>query len=140
MIGNPFLQQDFVPPNTPPPENPIQAASIVPYNLSLYSLGIVLIELWYWKDLRFLKGSLSTGSGTDQDAQIEFFTAFQFAKDLHDEAGERYGEAVRRCIQGLDTRETCLEKEGFKNKVYSDIVRLLEENLEIFSNADYRYF
>jgi len=132
MIENPFLHQSFVPPN-PPLENTIQA-SIVPCNQSLYSLGIVLIELWHWKDLQILQ-SASTGLGTGQDldARTEYFTASQLAKELHDEAGENYGEAVRRCIQGLDTRETSLEKEEFKNRVYSEIIRPLEENLEIFS-------
>ena len=131
IIESPFLYQNFVPhaPVTPPPENSIQT-SIVPCNPSLYSLGIVLIELWHWKDLQCLQGTVSTSSG--QDARAEFFTAFQLAKELHDEAGKYYGEAVRRCIQGLDTLETSLEKEEFKNKVYSEIVRPLEENLETF--------
>ena len=134
MIGNPFLHQSFVPPNAPLPESATQA-SIVPCNQSLYSLGIVLVELWHWKDLQSLHAGVSAGLGTGQDldTRTEYFTASKLAKELHDEAGENYGEAVRRCIQGLDTRETSLEEEEFKNKVYSEIIRPLEENLEIFT-------
>ena len=130
MIAAPFIHQNFVLQNTPSLENSIEA-SIVACNPSLYSLGIVLIELWHWKDLKCLQGSVSTDSG--QDAEREHLAAFHLAKELYDEAGEKYGEAVRRCIQGLDTRETSLEKEEFKNKVYSEIVQPLEDNLEIFS-------
>ncbi|KAF8417858.1 hypothetical protein EV426DRAFT_352996 [Tirmania nivea] len=132
IIENPFLHQYFIPPNTSSTKNSIQL-SIVPCNPSLFSLGIVLIELWHWKDLQCLQRSVSTDSSTGWDARTEFFTALQLAKELHDEAGENYGEAVRRCIQGLDTRETNLEQEGFKNKVYAEIVRPLEENLAIFT-------
>ena len=132
VIDSPFLHRSFAPPNPPLPENTTPAV-IFPCNQSLYSLGIVLIELWHWKDLQ-IQGSASTGLGTgqDSDARTEYFIASQLAKELHDEAGEIYGEAVRRCIQGLDTRETSLEKDEFKNRVYSEIIRPLEEHLEGF--------
>jgi len=137
VIDYPFLHQNFLQPNTADsPSQDAVEASLIPCNQRLYSLGIVLIELWHWKGFECLRRVALPGPGITDNGDgsgNEYFAALRLAKQLYQDAGASYGEAVRRCIQGLDTSETSLENDEFKDKVYSEIVRPLETNLETFS-------
>lgn len=67
---------------------------------------------------------------------MAYMTALNLIDELYDDAGNKYGDAVRRCIQGLDCRETNLEKEDFKKEVHEKIMGPLKENLETFCAGD----
>ena len=53
---------------------------------------------------------------------------------LYGDAGDNYGDIVRRCIIGLDHKETQLENDEFKNEVYLKVLQPLEKHLELFCN------
>ena len=117
--------------NTIEPEGPVGnstdnwASGLVHYgNSMIFSLGIVLIELYYWKPWKVLQGPR-----TKHDALVEL------AEELSERAGQDYQAAVQRCIQGLAQGRRKLEEEEFKKKVYEEIVTPLEEELKTFAKA-----
>ena len=67
-------------------------------NQTLYTLGILLIEVWYGKSIQELQ------TASDLDCQgtpgVSWCTAEHLVEnDLEFEAGKRYSDAVRRCIR-----------------------------------------
>jgi len=106
-----------------------QAKSVMGCNPSLYSLGIVFLELWHWQTFSSLYKS-SAG----RLSELEF--SYHLSEALFEEAGHEYAMAVRRCIRGFEMRETNFEDGSFRRKVYQDVLGLLEENLRTFSKCD----
>lgn len=107
--------------------------SVVKYDPSLVSLGIVLIELHYGMRLEECSGpgvrDKSEVSGADQTRHDIAWNLVDF---IYEDAGYFYAEAVRRCVRGLDHRESSLEKEGFKREVFWKVLCPLETNLRHF--------
>ena len=64
----------------------------------------------------------------------KYIKAQMLIDQLYDDAGGIYGDVVRRCIIGLDHKETQLENEAFKNEAYLKILQPLEKYLELFCN------
>lgn len=81
-------------------------------NRSLFSLGITLIELHYGVHFDALKNDYERQ--LDRNGLIHgigtFQSATRLATMLYDDAGAYYGNAVSRCIKGLESRYTSLEK------------------------------
>ena len=68
---------------------------------------------------------------------LEYCTATRVLEDmLYDDAGDIYGDIVRRCIIGLDRRQNQLEEDAFKDEVYLKIIQPLEEYLKIFCDQE----
>jgi len=126
-LSHPVVHQAFTAPVPPTPQD-LAESLLVRCNKSLVCLGIVLIELCYWKDLH----SLHNGNSGNQGASAEHAIAARMIDQLYDEAGFNYGESVRRCITGLDLRETQLECDEFKKEAYHKIVQPLEMDLMKF--------
>ncbi|RPB29196.1 hypothetical protein L211DRAFT_817538 [Terfezia boudieri ATCC MYA-4762] len=128
-LNHPVVHQAFITPAPPAPQHPAEFL-LVRCNKSLVCLGIVLIELCYWKDLH----SLQNGNAGNRvaDASAEYSIAARMIDHLYNEAGFNYGESVRRCITGLDLRETQLECDEFKKEAYHKIVHPLEVDLVKF--------
>ncbi|KAF8427993.1 hypothetical protein BGX38DRAFT_1234672 [Terfezia claveryi] len=128
-LNHPVVHQAFTTPAPPAPQH-LAESLLVRCNKSLVCLGIVLIELCYWKDLH----SLQNGNAGNRvaDASAEYSIAAGMIDHLYDEAGFNYGESVRRCITGLDLRETQLECDEFKKEAYHKIVHPLEMDLVKF--------
>ena len=95
-------------------------------NPSLFSLGIVLIELLFWKSVESLQAE---ELGSDKASE---YIAPSLIDKVYRDACDNYGDSVRRCINGLDHKEIKLENEGFKNEVYLKVLRPLEKDLEHF--------
>lgn len=136
VIRKPLVRRVFAPPGPPslsPQSTQASTKSIfMPQNQSLYSLGIVLMELWYGQrleDLRIGTDGIGIGDVTDM---TDYMTARRLIGAIPEDAGEKYGDAVRRCINGLDHRSSSLEKDDFKNEVHMKVVSPLVENLESF--------
>jgi len=108
--------------------------SVVHCNKSLFSLGIILIELLFWKTIEDMQSPEESSSKNLADSTADYLTAIRLIDSIYDDAGTSYGDAVRRCIKGLDLRETNLESDDFKNEVYSKVLYPLEENLKTFCN------
>ncbi|KAF8535412.1 hypothetical protein BDD12DRAFT_893070 [Trichophaea hybrida] len=88
---------------------------------------IILIELWYWTSIEELQISQEKdlrAQGFD-DSIVKSLTANRLvdstSDSIYDDAGTSYGDAVRRCIKGLDHKETNLVVDGFKDEVYLKI-------------------
>lgn len=106
-------------------------------DVSLYSLGIVLIELWFWKSVESLQQQAIITNYQEPQYYCCLDTARlnsakQLIERVYRDAGDNYGNIVRRCIIGLDHKETQLENDGFKNKVHRKVLRPLEKHLELF--------
>ena len=138
-LETPVVRQVFTP--KPPVSEASIESSIIRCNLSLFSLGIVLIELWFWKSVESFQSDRSPayepqaqcGPGETSDRAM-YLTAQGLIDILYEDAGRVYGDIVRRCITGLDYKETQLENDAFKKEVYLKIVQPLENHLEIFFN------
>ena len=91
------------------------------------------MELWFWKRLEDLHEDTDAGSAiTDLTDTRAHAAAAARINELYDDAGERYSDAVRRCIFGLDHRELNLESDDFKREVCQKVIGPLEENLAFF--------
>lgn len=102
---------------------------------TLYSLGIILLELHYGKPLSEIAGDVPEAS-SDPEVQ-EHMRARWFVEHLARRTGVRYLNAVRRCIEGLDTdgKPRGLCQDEFKNLVQTQIVSELEEHLKDFAGV-----
>lgn len=103
-------------------------------NQALYSLGILLIEIWYGETLQGLHrpedGALDTGDPIKEFLAMSN-TADRLLQDLHDQAGAKYTEAVRRCLRCEFGNLDCnLDNFQFQRAVYNGVVSRLQENLE----------
>ena len=114
---------------TPEPSAPGNATEshIFSCNWSLFSLGIVLIELWFWRSVE----SFQSDKHQDPD-MARFITAAGLIDTLYEGAGAKYGSSVQCCIRGIDQREPRLENDEFMNEVYLKVLWPLEMHLEDF--------
>ena len=105
-------------------------------NQTLFALGVVLIELCLGQTFEAMR---DPSDPLDRDgkanALTDWSTATRLLPDVFQEAGNRYSDAVRRCIYcDFDQRITSLENEGFKQAVYDGVVAPLEEVLRDFQS------
>ena len=109
-------------------------------NQALFRLGIVLIELCLGETLESLRATEDplTKDGTS-NILTEWATATRLIHDVSREAGNRYGDAVRRCIYcDFDQRSTSFENNAFRQAVYDGIVAPLEDVYEDYISESFR--
>ena len=100
------------------------ALAVIGCNSILYSLGVVLLELWHWKKF-------------DDDNNIAQFCDFlRLSEELFELAGKRYQAAVQHCFRKLDTRVSDLMDRRYCEEVYSKVLAPLEEDLKHFYGCD----
>jgi len=117
--------------------------SLAQCNKTLFSLGVVLLELWFWKSLDELERDALSGipeSSGWTSVERSFETANRMLEKLRTDALHKYSDAVRRCIQGLEHPQTCLSKDDFKKEVYRKVVCPLEENMRLFFGPEPQEF
>ena len=130
ILSCPFVHRNFSGSSTESQQQPANLAkAVIGCNDSLYSLGIVLIEIWYWQTFSSLHNSSASG-------QSELVFSYQLTDKLFEDAGQEYAMAVRRCIRGLDMQGVDLENDLFRRRVYQDVLGVLEENVRKFSYSD----
>ena len=130
-LETPVVCQAFTP-DPSVPETSMDPNTLI-LNLSLFSLGIVLIELWFWKSMESLQANKSQADCPLEDLDTAIYnTARTLFPKLYDEAGADYTNSVKFCIHGLGPQETKLVKYEVKNKVYQNVVQPLGTNLETF--------
>lgn len=101
-------------------------------NKSIFDLGILLIELCFNKSLEQLREPEDLNNGKP-NAYTDFSTANRLIQSVYNEAGNRYGDAVRRCIRcDFDQREETFESNEFRQAVYHRVVAPLEDDLRDF--------
>ncbi|KAL4922422.1 hypothetical protein BDW62DRAFT_52832 [Aspergillus aurantiobrunneus] len=97
----------------------------------LFSLGIVLIELWHWKPFSQLKSHDENAMISHLQEYSDLLTADRLVKAM-DDAGPFYTDVVKRCIFGIDAARTSLEEDKFRDEVEEKIMFPLEEHLRFF--------
>ena len=100
-------------------------------NHSLVSLGIVLTEIWFGQTMERLR----EGSGVMETQQASntknLTTAMQLLDQIYRQAGDWYGDAVRRCLYcDFDQRNTSLEGNSMKDSVYRGVIVPLRDHLK----------
>ncbi|KAK8076236.1 hypothetical protein PG994_003508 [Apiospora phragmitis] len=129
------------------------------HNSTIFSLGIVLLELALGKRLRSLRkattsiktdeessasesrGSPNTQNAERRDLLLDYETALQQLNAVNIEMGPNYHDAVRRCIKCEFMHPTLdLEDDGFRQEVYGKVVALLEANLKNMNSSTRLFF
>ena len=134
VYDQPFVSRDFHQTALAAKSEMPTAVRRIIRNQPLYALGVALIELWYGKTLTELHkdedGAQTTGI-PQIDLITEWNTADRLVDELYDEAGGKYGDAVRRCIRcDFDRRASSLDDVNFQKDVYQGVVAQLKENYE----------
>lgn len=137
IYEHPFVYRKFSPmPTGQRTDNVQPAACRVIRNQSLFTLGVLLIELWYGKSIEELQ------LPCDLDCQgtpgVSWCTAERIVEnDIEFEAGKRYSDVVRRCIRcDFDRKNTNLDNVMFQQAVFDGVVAPLEKNLRQFNSLD----
>lgn len=65
---------------------------------------------------------------------LTFSDADRLVDQVYDQAGKRYGDAVRRCIRcgRFDRRDASLEDDAFRRTVFDNVIAVLEEDVKHF--------
>ena len=128
-------------PVTPSKSNPIEEERLPDASLACpnirdpftFGLGILLIELCLGKSIEQLRIPSDLNPDGTEHVTTNFRTATRLLDDVYQEAGGRYGDAVRRCIYcEFDQRKANLEDPSFRRAVYEGVVYWLEEDLKDF--------
>lgn len=118
-------------------QDPSSSSRILP-NVPLFYLGLALIELCLNKPLSSLRDPKLDpldASGLP-NALTDWATATRLIDSVLREAGNRYGDAVRRCIYyQFDQRSTDLQNEAFRSAVHEGVIAPLEEVWSDFKTA-----
>ena len=139
VFEKPFLRRDFRKglPDSQSQQNMPDLAqrSLVKYDASLFSLGIVLVELWFGECIEdFPEYPRATAHHeVSSNDNAEYQTADILLRKINQNEGLIYGNAVRRCIRGLDCTATSLEEDELKNKAHSHVVYELERYWTAYS-------
>lgn len=132
LYEHPYVHRQFSQSNIATPQTQQPKYRII-RNQTLYSLGILLIELWYGKSMEQLQAPLDVDcAGTPG---VAWCTAERLVdNELEFEAGKRYSDAVRRCIRcDFDRSDMSLDNESFQQAVFEGVVLPLETTLQQFS-------
>jgi hypothetical protein len=139
VIDLPFISKDVVPSigpsRQPPSSDPVSLACI--RNEWVYALGVFLIELCLGKSISQLQEPGDEIPGGMLPFLTEFRTASRLIEVVEDQAGVRYGAAVRRCIRcEFDERVYDLDDEGFCQAFYKGVVACLEDDVRQIDGDD----
>jgi len=109
-------------------------------NKTLFSLGIILIELWFGKRLEDFPDNLQFPAGIERTNNTEYLIeiAQHLLGTVGNDARLLYGDVVRRCILGLDLSRPALENQDYKREVYTEVVSELERSWKTFVGRDER--
>jgi hypothetical protein len=105
-------------------------------NQTLFTLGIVLIELLYGVSIEALQTS------RDLDCEgtpgVVWCTAERLIEEeIADHGGQLYADAVRRCIRcDFNHNNASLSEQAFQRAVYDGVVTPLERTLRHFNGED----
>lgn len=139
VIDLPFISKDIVPSvgssGQPLHTDPVSLACI--RNEWVYALGVFLIELSLGKSISQLQEPGDEIPGGILPFLTEFRTASRLIEVVEDQAGVRYGAAVRRCIRcDFDERVYDLDDEGFCRAFYKGVVACLEDDVRQIDGDD----
>ncbi|KAH7385868.1 hypothetical protein BKA66DRAFT_569191 [Pyrenochaeta sp. MPI-SDFR-AT-0127] len=136
VFEHPFVYRRFS--SKPTPDNAVaqRAHCRVIRNQTLFTLGILLIELLYGKSIEELQSRRDLDC--DGTPGVAWCTAERLIEDeIEYEAGPRYLDAVRRCIRcDFNRKDSSLDDEDFQRAVFDGVVAPLEKTLLQFTSLD----
>jgi len=136
LYDHPFVYRNLSSACTIQPHDTQRAVAKVIRNQTLYTLGLVLIELIYGNPIEELQ------IPQDQDCAgtpgVTWCTAERLLdEDIEFNAPTHYVEAVRRCIRcDFNRKESSLDDEAFQQAVFEGVVAPLEKTLQHFLRGD----
>ncbi|KAF8533051.1 hypothetical protein BDD12DRAFT_900637 [Trichophaea hybrida] len=141
IIDKPFVRRTFgsseklypLHPNTAHDAAPVtDTETLIGCDRSLFSLVIMLIELWFERrieDLRLPSQNQDDNIQSQNSDNVDYRTAQGRIGEIFTYAGEDYGVAVSRCINGLNSPvgnaraiPISLDSEDFKNDLHTNVV------------------
>lgn len=129
-FDSPFISHPFMKPEqTPSIHNPLQPQWGPVRNLTIFRLGILLLELSLGKPLGTCK------SNEPEERYQDFVLASKLVGDLMNEESQSYIGATQACIYGnfgSKAKDLNLEDDAFRRAVYEDVVLPLEQDLQYF--------
>lgn len=135
LLSKPLLSKGFASPTcrVSPPQYDSPAIFQDVRNQGIFALGLLLIELCFGKTIDHVRAE---NGMTPQDRVsdiIDLATIRRLSDLVYKNAGDSYGDAVRRCINcDFDQRSDSLDSEALKEKVHWGVVSPLEQNLKFF--------
>lgn len=134
LADYPFVSQTMTATATQPTPSvtaqSVMAASVI-RNQTLFSLGIILIELCMERPISELhQEDEKNPDGTKHECS-DFMTANRLLEkeEISDKFGQRWSDVVRRCIRcDLNQAKTSLEDIKFRRAVYNEVLAELEED------------
>ncbi|KAK8057448.1 hypothetical protein PG996_011385 [Apiospora saccharicola] len=111
-------------------------------NSTIFSLGIVLLELALGKRLGSIRNVGKIESSSSQQSVLsDYETALQHLDAVRFEVGQNYYDAVRRCIKCEFMHPTLdLGDDEFRREIYVKVVELLEENCKTMNSSTKAFY
>ncbi|KAL6720555.1 hypothetical protein ACLMJK_002479 [Lecanora helva] len=134
-LHQPFLSQHFQPPtcHVSSSSNNVPSALQRAQSSSILALGIILIELWFWKPIQDLRSPDDLDSDNRPNMHTDFTATSRLLKHICVDAGHLYYQAVKHCIYNeYDDEDNSLNVQSIKEAVHNEIVSPLERNLTNF--------
>ena len=104
--------------------------SVQSSNETLLALGVTLIELCFGKLVSEMRKPEDVGTN---ETATKIRSAKRLLSQVYDEAGCRYGDAVKRCLEShQDFPDASFEDRKFQEAVYTTIVMPLAQDLDDF--------
>jgi hypothetical protein len=105
-------------------------------NQTLFTLGVLLIELLYGMSIEELR--IPRDLECEGTPGVFWCTAERLIdEEIALEAGKLYCDAVRRCIRcDFNRQSSSLDDQDFQQAVYNDVVTPLEKTLQRFNGQD----
>ena len=103
-------------------------------NKTLFTLGVVLIEIAFNKSIEELAAELGEASRLKAD-WASFVTAIRLHDQVQGRMGARYQRAVKGCLScdfGLNAFEADLNSVAFRQKFLENVIVPLEESMDFF--------
>lgn len=135
IYQHPFIYRKFSSITTKPCHSASPARRVI-RNQTLFTLGILLIELLYGKPIEELQ------MPHDLECQgtpgVAWCTAERLIEEeIAFEAGPLYSDAVRRCIRcDFNRNESSLDNRDFQRAVFDGVVAPLEKTLQRFNGIE----
>jgi hypothetical protein len=138
IIDKPFVRQ-VIENSSKSSQAPQVSAKVqvVDYDKYLFSLGIVLIELWFGQCFKDLKSSVNCQYISNQvDGDDENYMVARYLINRLMDSGESYLHAVMQCIGMIrpvssERARGSLEDITYKSEIHKTVVNVLEKNLQV---------
>ncbi|KAK8015819.1 hypothetical protein PG991_008707 [Apiospora marii] len=124
----------------PAPESSIHQK--ITQNSTIFSLGIVLLELALGKRLGSIRNAGKAESSSSHYGVLsDYETALQHLDAVRFEVDQNYYDAVRRCIKCEFMHPTLdLGDDEFRREIYVKVVELLEENCKTLNTSTKAFY